>query len=89
MYNESELTSRAVCAGVPEGGKDSCVGDSGGPLVLTKSGKQIGIVSWGVDCADKDHPGVYANVADKEISSFIDSELKEFAFTSSPNGSED
>ena len=78
-----------VCAFVPEGGKDSCNGDSGGALVLKKSGKQVGIVSWGKGCAEKEHPGVYTNVADKEIHDFIDSELKGFALTSSPDESED
>jgi len=78
-----------VCAGTPEGGKDSCNGDSGGALVLKKSGKQVGIVSWGTGCAEKEHPGVYANVADKDIHDFIDRELKEFALTSSLNESKD
>jgi len=74
---------------MPEVGKDSCNGDSGGALVLKKSGKQAGIVSWGRGCAEKEHPGVYTNVAVKEIHHFIDSELRGFALTSSPNESED
>jgi len=73
------VTSRMVCAGVPEGGKDACQGDSGGALVLKKSGKQVGIVSWGIGCALKDYPGVYTNLADKEIQDFIGKELSQGA----------
>jgi len=73
------ITSRMVCAGVPEGGKDSCQGDSGSALVLKKSGKQVGIVSWGLGCAEKEHPGVYTNLADKEIQDFIGEELNQAA----------
>ena len=57
-----KLDSRNICAGVMKGGKDSCFGDSGGPL-LTKSGVQVGIVSFGIGCAMKNTPPVYTNVA--------------------------
>ena len=60
------------CAGVPDldsdglidGGKDACVGDSGGPLVCIDSGHAVlyGLISWGIGCAQKGLPGVYANV---------------------------
>ena len=70
-----DVTPRMLCVNVPEGGKGSCKGDSGGALVLKKSGKQVGIVSWGIGCADKKYPSVYAYLADKEIHDFIDEEV--------------
>lgn len=50
-----------ICAGYAEGGRDSCFGDSGGPLVAA-NGLQMGVVSWGVECAGS-LPGVYSRVS--------------------------
>ncbi|KAH8248931.1 hypothetical protein KR032_004354, partial [Drosophila birchii] len=59
-YNKV-VTKDNLCAAAP--GKDACQGDSGGPLVDIKSGELIGIISWGVGCADSKYPGIYADVS--------------------------
>jgi trypsin len=63
--NEVTITERMLCAGVPEGKKDSCQGDSGGPLLVMDKSKlvQAGIVSFGIGCARPEIPGVYTRLA--------------------------
>ena len=55
-----------ICAGLEQGGKDSCHGDSGGPLMAYDAGgcpRQIGVVSWGKGCAETQAYGVYTRVS--------------------------
>jgi len=55
-----EVTDSMLCAMTP--GADACQGDSGGPL--TVSGVVVGVVSWGVGCAEPEWPGVYSRVTE-------------------------
>lgn len=62
----STVSANEICAGdFDNGGIDSCQGDSGGPLIAIKDGKPVlvGIVSWGINCANKKKPGVYTRVS--------------------------
>lgn len=53
-----------ICAGGEEG-KDSCTNDGGSPLICpTKDDSFVlaGLVSWGLDCGQKNVPGAYTNI---------------------------
>ncbi|EEC14285.1 proclotting enzyme precursor, putative [Ixodes scapularis] len=58
-----EITDGMICAGDITGKKDACQGDSGGPLMWYSSVFErwyvIGVVSFGVKCAEKGYYGTY------------------------------
>lgn len=70
-YPKSVIGPGQVCAGLEVATRDSCQGDSGGPLVVSDDDgcpRQIGVVSWGRGCADRDlagnlYYGVYTRVS--------------------------
>ncbi|XP_013174694.1 PREDICTED: trypsin-1-like [Papilio xuthus] len=64
-YNNT-LTTRMFCAGGEDG--DACQGDSGGAAV--SFGKLVGLSSFGYGCG-RNVPGVYTNVSDAQIMSWI------------------
>jgi|YNPMSStandDraft_1061717.scaffolds.fasta_scaffold12080_3 trypsin len=77
--NKIAITDSMLCAGYPEGGKDSCQGDSGGPLIYkTKSSGNyylVGVVSWGIGCARPYKYGVYSKVS--YVLKWIEETIKE------------
>ncbi|KAL0103515.1 hypothetical protein PUN28_017644 [Cardiocondyla obscurior] len=59
--------TKQMCAGVEEGGKDSCWADSGGPLMVDHPAGPlmvIGVVSNGIGCGRSRLPGIYVRVSD-------------------------
>lgn len=64
VYASNRLDNRHLAAIAP--GKDTCGGDSGGPLFDLDGDMgdplAIGITSFGLNCAQKGVPGIYANV---------------------------
>lgn len=66
-YSGYIVDNAMVCAGITQGGVDSCYGDSGGPLLVQGSAArldvQVGIVSFGDGCGLPNKPGVYTRVS--------------------------
>jgi len=81
----SQIDDKKVCIGDKiQGGIDTCSGDSGGPLVCLLDEQvwiQVGVTSYGIGCADKNYPGVYARVASH--TNWIQAELSFFNGTAS------
>ena len=63
-----------ICAGYMEGKKDTCQGDSGGPLVRYEEKLQVGVVSWGWGCGEKNRPGVYVDTS--KYAAWIEANMK-------------
>ncbi|XP_059473202.1 chymotrypsin-like elastase family member 2A [Neocloeon triangulifer] len=61
---KSFISNNMLCAGGQN--VDACQGDSGGPLLIRNSATRQfevhGVVSWGVGCARRGYPGLYAKV---------------------------
>lgn len=51
-----------MCAGLKNGGVDSCWADSGGPLI-SDNNDLVGVVSTGIGCARPGLPGIYTRVS--------------------------
>ncbi|XP_050545981.1 venom protease-like isoform X7 [Daktulosphaira vitifoliae] len=64
LYPHLPIDEKVICAGNLKGGQDSCQGDSGGPLMWKIEDKYyiVGIVSYGLLCAEPNQPGVYTRV---------------------------
>jgi secreted trypsin-like serine protease len=68
-YYPGRIYDDMMCAGNgATGGIDSCQGDSGGALFHQGPGGDtnqtaVGVVSWGVGCAQAGRPGVYSSMA--------------------------
>ena len=64
-----------ICAGLDQGGIDSCQGDSGRPMVCELGGRYYlhGVTSWGYGCASPGKFGVYAQV--KHVQTWLNQEM--------------
>jgi secreted trypsin-like serine protease len=63
-----------VCAGYPEGKRDTCSGDSGGPLLAPRDDgllRLVGATSFGDGCGRANKPGVYARLAEGPLREWI------------------
>ncbi|XP_037821389.1 trypsin alpha-like [Lucilia sericata] len=59
LYSHGGITNAMFCAAARN--TDGCQGDSGGPITI--NGILVGMVSWGVGCADPYYLGVYTRLA--------------------------
>jgi len=64
-YGPAQIDDNMICAGLAQGGVDSCTADAGGPLTATDRGFRYlaGVTSFGFGCAKPGYPGVYSEIA--------------------------
>jgi secreted trypsin-like serine protease len=65
VYGDGYDASTMLCAGMPQGGRDTCQGDSGGALVSGAPGSTvvIGFTSFGGACGQAGAPGAYVRAS--------------------------
>ena len=72
QYGSSFHGAVMIGAGPLAGGQDTCQGDSGGPLFI--AGGQVRLVgdtSWGSGCAQPNKPGIYGEVYQGALRTFV------------------
>jgi secreted trypsin-like serine protease len=64
-YGDGFDAATMLCAGMPQGGRDTCQGDSGGPLVAAGAtgAVVVGFTSFGGACGEAGAPGAYVRSA--------------------------
>ena len=67
MSYSGHILDNMMCAIGTNDGTDACKGDSGGPMILSggtyDEDVQLGIISWGLGCAQEPFPGVYSRIS--------------------------
>jgi len=94
LYEDWKITDDMLCAGIMQGGKDSCNNDSGGPLVAKNhkdnngAATLVGVVSWGKGCAKKNYPGVYVDVAHYMQNGWLSNLIRQGQMCEAPQSSD-
>jgi Trypsin/RTX calcium-binding nonapeptide repeat (4 copies) len=71
-YGSSFHGAVMLGAGPLAGGMDTCQGDSGGPLFIAGGqARLVGDTSWGSGCAQSNKPGIYGEVYQGALRTFV------------------
>ena len=72
QYGASFHGAVMIGAGPLAGGQDTCQGDTGGPLFISGGqARLVGVTSWGAGCAQPNKPGIYAEVYQGTLRTFV------------------
>ena len=72
QYGASFHGAVMIGAGPLAGGMDTCQGDSGGPLFIAGGqARLVGDTSWGSGCAQPNKPGIYGEVYQGALRTFV------------------
>ena len=72
QYGGSFHGAVMIGAGPLAGGMDTCQGDSGGPLFIAGGqARLVGDTSWGSGCAQPNKPGIYGEVYQGALRTFV------------------